>query len=61
MTVIRYYRHPGLSAAACEKLLQKIRSQHDGDKVLGMKSEMCIYVEIAKSKTGKKCCWLIVL
>jgi hypothetical protein len=53
MTIVRYYRQPGLGAAACEKLLQTIRSKPGGEKVLGLKSEVCIYVEITKSKKGK--------
>ena len=55
MAILRYYRQPGISPAACEKLLQTIRSTPSGGQVLGMKSEVCIYIEITKSKNSEFC------
>ena len=52
MTIVRYYRYPGISPAACEKLLHAVKSKPDGEKVFSMKSEVCIYVQIAKNKKG---------
>lgn len=52
MTIVRFYRKPGVSPAVCDKILRTIRTNasSDGVQVVGLESEVCIYVELSKNK-----------
>jgi len=49
MKVVRYYRYPGCSAAALEKLLGTLqRAAGDKLQISNVQAEVCIYIQIKK-------------